>query len=93
MAEKTEPSVRKATVNDKEWSVPEEALDDFEMLDDIARYVEGDTTRAPSMMRRLLGDDQAREAMASLRDPETGRASTEAGFNFVSDLLKALNPN
>ena len=82
-----------ATVAGREWTVPAGALDDFELLDDLnALEQREDGTRLPSILRRLLGD-QWRPAMDAIRDKETGRVSVEAGGEFVSTLLGALNPN
>ena len=87
------PETLTATVNGKDWSVPADALDDFELLDDLnALEQRNDATRLPSVLRRLLGD-QWRDAMETLRDKDSGRVSVEAGSKFVMDLMGALNPN
>ena len=87
------PEVLTATVRGVEWSVPADALDDFELLDDLnALDQKGDATRLPAVLRRLLGD-QWRDAMDVLRDEGTGRVSVEAGAEFVMELMGALNPN
>jgi hypothetical protein len=77
----------------QEWLVPEESMDDFELLDDINSLEQkGDASRMPSVLRRLLGE-QWGQAMEVLRDKDTGRVSVEAGSKFVWDLLEAMNPN
>src|SRR5690349_21824252 len=77
-----------ATLLGREWLVPEEALDDFELLDDINSLEQkSDASRMPSILRRLLGD-QWGDAMEALRDKETKRVSVEAGSKFVWDLLE-----
>jgi hypothetical protein len=82
-----------AEVRGKTWVVPADALDDFELLDDLnALEQRADATRLPSVLRRLLGD-QWRDAMDVLRDKDTGRVSVEAGAEFVMELMGALNPN
>lgn len=89
-----EPTVVTVTVRDVEWTVPTEALDDFELLDDLnALDQHGDGTRLPAVMRRFLGDDQFAKAMKLLRDPSTGRVTVETGTVFFWDLMEALNPN
>lgn len=81
------------TLHEKEWLVPEEALDDFELLDDINSLEQrADASRMPSVLRRLLGD-QWSDAMEVLRDKDSGRVSVEAGSKFVWDLLEEMNPN
>ena len=87
------PETLTAAVKGREWSVPSDALDDFELLDDLnALEQRGDVTRLPSVLRRLLGE-QWRDAMDVMRDETTGRVSVEAGSEFVMELMGALNPN
>ena len=88
-----EPETVTATVAGKEWTVPVEALDDFELLDDFNELeTRQDITRLPSILKRLLGD-QWREAMDLLRNKDTGRVSLEDGGKFVEDVLKEIAPN
>lgn len=88
------PAELRCTVQGREWVVPTEALDDFELLDDLnALDQHQNAARFPSVMRRLLGETQMREAMDALRDAETGRVSIEAGADFVAELMEALNPS
>lgn len=76
------------------WTVSRSALDDFELLDDLhAVQEDGDATRLPSILRRLLGDGGFSEAMAVLRARGEGRVSIEAGSKFVGDLLGEIDPN
>ena len=87
------PETLTATIKGRDWSVPADALDDFELLDDLnALEQKGDVTRLPSVLRRLLGD-QWRDAMDAMRDESTGRVTVEAGSEFVMSLMGALNPN
>ncbi len=95
---------RVVTVRGLTWVVPAEALDDFELLDDLDRLgTNRDGTRLPAILRRLLPDlpdpaggilpvSQWRAAMDVLRGAN-GRVTTEAGELFVADLMAALNPN
>lgn len=81
-----------ATVNGIEFTVDRDALDDFELVDDFARMDDGDATRMPSVLRRLVGDEQYRKALDSCRG-ESGRVTVEAGTDFVAALLGELDPN
>lgn len=77
---------------DVEVDIANEALDDFEVLDDIrAAQDQNDASRVPSLLRRLVGD-QYRTVLDALRGPN-GRVTTKVGTEFVFDLFKALNPN
>jgi hypothetical protein len=89
----TESASRKVTVRDHEWVILEEALDDFELLDDLnALDQHDDPTRMPAVLRKLLGD-QWKVAMDLLRDKESGRVSIKTGTEFVFELMTELNPN
>ena len=89
----SKPETLTGHVRGRDWTVLTEALDDFELLDDLnALEQKGDPTRLPSVLRRLLGE-QWRDAMDAMRNTETGRVSIEAGSEFVMDLMGALNPN
>lgn len=72
--------------------VPDEALDDFEFLDDVrAVQDEEDASRLPSLLRRLVGN-QYRDVLKALKGPN-GRVTVESGSSFVMDLFGALHPN
>lgn len=80
-----------AEVEGREWTISQDALDDFELLDDLAELENGNAVRLPSALKRLLGAEQYREAMAVLRN-EQGRVTVEAGGKFVQDVLTSVNP-
>ena len=87
------PTPGSITVRGVEFTVAPDALDDFELLDDINELEQnGNPARLPSILRRLLGD-QYGQAMDLARDTDTGRVTVEAGAALVSDVLGALNPN
>lgn len=92
------PAERTITVRGITLTVAAEALDDFELLDDLALLEDegaADNLRAsalPRILRRVAGD-QARALMAAARDPETGRLSVEGGATLVGEVLAALSPN
>jgi len=74
-------------------TVADEALDDFELLDDL-RAVDVDQNPAhfPALLRRLVGDDY-RDVINGLRDKITGRVSIVTGAEFVKEIFEAINPN
>ena len=79
-------------VRGQKFTVAREALDDFELLDDLAQVEEGKGQRFPSLLRRLLGD-QYRDALNLLRDEETGRVPVEEGARLVQEILEAIDPS
>src|SRR5690606_32276659 len=98
---------RDVTVRGIALSIPENAFDDFETLDDIDAIEEasrlgdamdeanaGDATlRFVRLLRRLLSPEDVRRVHKALRDPETGRYPIETGATFVGELLAAAIPN
>lgn len=79
-------------VRGQKFTVALAALDDFELLDDLAQVEEGKGQRFPSLLRRLLGD-QYRDALNLLRDEETGRVPVEEGARLVQEILEAIDPS
>lgn len=78
-----------AEVGGRTWTVERDAMDDFELLEDLGEVEAGNAARLPRVLRRLLGADQYREAMDHLRD-DAGKVGVEAGANFVRDLFEGL---
>lgn len=75
--------------------VMDEALDDFELVDELSRVQFGekeDKGRLPLICRRLVGEDGYKAIMDGLRGPN-GRVTVQAGFQFIQELFGALNPN
>ena len=82
---------RTVTVAGRDWTVPADALDDFELLDDLGALEDGNAARLPRIMRRLLGDDY-KAALDVIRDDD-GRVRIEPAGEFIQELLGGLNPN
>lgn len=82
---------KKVTLHGLTVSVANEALDDFELLDDLGRAEDGNSGRVPSMLRRLLGDD-APKVLEHFRG-KNGRVPVSPVVEFIQDLFEAINPN
>lgn len=78
-----------AHVAGRDWTIDKDALDDFELLDDLGEIEAGNAARMPRVLRRLLGD-QYKAALDAIRDEGTGKVGVEAGAQFVRDLFEAL---
>lgn len=84
---------KQVTVEGIDVRVPDEALDDFEILDDIRGVQDSnDVSRMPSLLRRLVGDDY-RRILDELRDKTTGRVGAAKASEFVFAVFEALNPS
>ncbi len=75
------------TVRGTEYAVNAEALDDYDVLENLS---DGDFIPA---LRALLDPEQIQAVKAELRDPETGRLPASTMAEFFSDLMGALNPS
>ena len=90
----TEPSsIRTATVRGVDVQLDTDLLDDFELMDDIARVEDGDVTRATKVLRRLLSDEDRAALMETARDPITKRIDIQAGMVVVQELFGTFDPN
>lgn len=84
---------KQVTVEGIDVRVPDEALDDFEILDDIRGVQDSnDVSRMPSLLRRLVGDDY-RRILDELRDKTTGRVGAAKASEFIFAVFEALNPS
>lgn len=77
-------------VDGRTWTVDSDALDDFELLDDLGEIEAGNAARLPRALRRLLGAEQYKRAIESLRDGDTGRVPVEAGAEFIKAVFEGL---
>lgn len=68
-----------------------DALDDFELLADLADLSDGNAAKTVSLFRRLAGD-QAGEITESLRG-SNGRVKASDVSEFLGELFGAINPN
>ena len=69
------------------------ALDDFELIEDLARIDKGDLLAVSSALSRLLGEEQKKKLLDFCRDPKTKissftRVSTVLMEIFTSEELK-----
>jgi len=87
-----EAAGRRTTVSGITVTVLDEALDDFELLEDLAALEEQKASRLPSVARRLFGDEY-KTVMDALRSEATGRVPIKAASEFIRDVFGALNPN
>lgn len=79
------------TVRGVTVTVPPEALDDFELFDDLSEAQNGNSMRIVPAFKRLFGDDYKR-ILDELRG-ENGRVPITGVMPWLMDLFKALAPN
>lgn len=82
---------KRVTLRGVTVTVLNEALDDWELLEEIDRLESGQVQKMPSLLRRLVGDDY-QLVMDTLRG-KSGRVTVGDAAEFLTDLFGALNPN
>lgn len=94
----------KVTKTDEGWTVvhdgvtvhvPTDALNDFELLDDLSQLQADESRNAhrmPSLLRRLVGKD-GYTAVTERYRAENGRVPIQEPVQFIADLFGALDPN
>lgn len=86
------PEVVSASVRGVEIEISADVMDDFELLDDLARLDDQDPSRLPSLLRKLAGD-KYRALLETARDESTGKVTIEAGGSLINEIFEALDPN
>lgn len=66
-----------------------DALDDMELLEDLARMDAGEEWLCARVVARLLGAEQKKALYEYCRDPETKRVSVTAVAGVLKDLFAA----
>lgn len=70
--------------------IDENALDDAELLEDLCALDEGAVYRFPSVIRKLLGEENKKRLYEHLRG-EDGRVHTSALSTELQDIFSSLN--
>lgn len=76
-----------------EVAVFTDALDDFELLGDLARLDAGNQSLMPQILGRLVSASEYARILDALRNEVTGRVPAARGIRFVYALLNAASPN
>lgn len=70
--------------------INKEDLDDMELLEDIGAVQDGNTFKVPSVIRRMLGDEQKKALYDHLRN-DAGRVPTEAVYDTMGEIFELIN--
>ena len=82
------------TVGDRDWAVRAEALDDFDLWDDLDMFEETNKPRyMKSIFERLIGEGGWEQAREACTDKRTGVFRASGVSALLSELLGALDPN
>ncbi len=69
--------------------ISEEALDDFELLEDLVAAQNGESSRILMAAKRLLGEEQMKELKDAVRS-ENGRVKASDIFATISEIFSIL---
>lgn len=87
----TVDGVSSVTIDGVRVSVAKDAMDDFELLDDLQQMQDGQGGKITSVARRLFGE-QYQDVIKALRGDDA-RLSVEKASAFVGKVLEAIAPN
>lgn len=77
---------------EQEWTVDVEALDDYDLLEDLTAFDKGERGRLGAILNQFLGEEQHGRLRDALRG-ENGRTKASDMITFFYQLVDAVNPN
>lgn len=69
--------------------IEEDAMDDMELLDDLAAVDDGKIWRVKNILQRLMGEEKQKELYEALRD-ENGRVSVTNVSGALGELMEGM---
>ena len=84
--------IKETLKNGFKLEIPDENLDDYELLEDLAALDDGDenTGKVVSVYRRLLGDDQYNKLKEHIRG-QNGRVSASTMIETLGEIFELHN--
>lgn len=74
-----------------EFSLEDEAMDDYELLEVVSKIDTGDYTLVPSMIEMLLGKEQKEKLKDHIRN-KNGKVSVKNMMEEVMEIFKESTP-
>lgn len=82
--------IKETLKNGFEVEIPDENLDDYELLEDLADLEEDDYGKIVSVYRRLLGKDQYKALKEHIRN-ESGRVACTEMMDTLEEIFNLQN--
>lgn len=82
--------IKETLKNGFEVEIPDENLDDYELLEDLAELEEDDYGKIVSVYRRLLGKDQYKALKEHIRN-ESGRVACTEMMDTLEEIFNLQN--
>ena len=73
-----------------EYQIHDDVLDDFEVLE-LVGAVDESITALPKLLTAVFGADQKKAYNEHMRNPKTGRISTQAVLEDIENMFEDLN--
>jgi hypothetical protein len=87
-SEEKDAKICGSTSNGFEYEIDPEKMDDMELLDDLISIDKGDVDPLPSVMQKILGDEQKKKLYEYCRDKKTGRVSATKVLGSFKEILE-----
>jgi DNA-directed RNA polymerase subunit F len=72
------------------FKIQEEAMDDWELVEELVEIDKGDTTKIINVAKKLLGEKQYENLKNFLRDKASGRVKATDMMNTVLEILEKV---
>lgn len=82
--------IKETLKNGFEVEIPDENLDDYELLEDLAELEEDDYGKIVSVYRRLLGKDQYKALKEHIRN-DSGRVAATEMMDTLEEIFNLQN--
>ena len=82
--------IKETLKNGFEVEIPDENLDDYELLEDLAELEEDDYWKIVSVYRRLLGKDQYKALKEHIRN-DSGRVAATEMMDTLEEIFNLQN--
>ncbi|WP_448861696.1 hypothetical protein [Dorea sp.] len=69
------------------YEIPEEALDDYELFEDLCAVDNGEVGKITKVARGYLGNDQMQRLKDHVRNKETGRVSLKKMVEEITNIM------
>lgn len=79
--------IKGTTESGFDYTIKEEALDDYELLEELRKIDKGDTGQLVDVMEKILGTEQKEQLKEHVRD-ETGRVPMKRMFDEIGEILR-----
>ena len=79
--------IKGTTKSGFDYTVQEEALDDYELLEELREIYKGNTSLVVDAIEKIIGPEQKEQLKEHVRD-EAGRVSIKRMFDEIGEILR-----